>query len=343
MRANLHLIVQSSCSSMWRYLKHAFWLLALVCALAFFHASAQQNPKRLILKDGSYQVVTKWEVKGDRVRYYSAERYGWEELPNSLIDWPATEKYSQEHEKQRTVSAAEVAQEEEADRKVEEAESPTVVPGLRLPTGGGVFLLDEFHRQPQLVELVQSGGEVNKQRGKNILRAALNPLALSSKQTIELKGLHARIQAHQTQPAIYVNVDTSDTGSDSAKQAAQSKDTDLQPDRYRIVRLEEKKDSRIVGNLSIAVYGKVTQKENWVKTNSTPVGAWVKVTPAEPLPEGEYAVVEMLDKKQMNIYVWDFGVNPAAPANSTVWTPHQPAQSPTGTNESPVLNKRPPR
>ena len=328
---------------MWRYLKHAFWLWAAVCALALLHASAQQNPKRLILKDGSYQVVTKWEVKGDRVRYYSAERYDWEELPNSLIDWPATEKYNQEHEKQRTVSAAEIAQEEESDRKAEEAESPTVVPGLRLPTGGGVFLLDELHGQPQLVELVQSGGEVNRQRGKNILRAALNPLALSSKQTIELKGLHARIQAHQNQPAIYVNVDTSDTGSDSAQQTPQSKDTDLQPDRYRIVRLEEKKDSRIVGNLSIAVYGKVTQKENWVKTNSTPLGAWVKVTPAEPLSEGEYAVVEMLDKKQMNIYVWDFGVNPAAPANSTVWTPHQPAQSPTGTNESPVLNKRPPR
>src|SRR5215831_8129154 len=343
MRANLHLIVQSSCSSMWRSLKHAFWLLALVCALAFFHASAQQNPKRLILKDGSYQVVTKWEVKGDRVRYYSAERYGWEELPNSLIDWPATEKYSQEHEKQRTVSAAEVAQEEEADRKVEEAESPTVVPGLRLPTGGGVFLLDEFHRQPQLVELVQSGGEVNKQRGKNILRAALNPLALSSKQTIELKGQHARVQSHQTQPVIYVNVESSDNSAEQESAAKPAKDADLQPDRYRIVRLEEKKDSRIVGNLSIAVYGKVTQKENWVKTNSTPVGAWVKVTPAEPLPEGEYAVVEMLDKKQMNIYVWDFGVNPAAPANSTVWTPHQPAQSPTGTNESPVLNKRPPR
>src|SRR5215467_5435306 len=146
MRANLHLIVQSSCSSMWRYLKHAFWLLAAVCALAFFHASAQQNPKRLVLKDGTYQVVTKWEVKGDRVRYYSAERYMWEELPSSLVDWKATEKYEAE------VVAGEKAEERaqvEAEKKQEEAESPSVAEGIRLPEQGGVYLLDTFNGKPQ--------------------------------------------------------------------------------------------------------------------------------------------------------------------------------------------------
>lgn len=323
--------------------KCGFWLLAVAPLLSCFFAFAQQNPKRLVLKDGSYQSATKWEIQGDRVRFFSAERYGWEELPKDLVDWPATDKYNKEHETQRSITAADIAQQEEADRQAEEKETPTVAPGLRLPTGGGVFLLDKFRGQPQLAELVQSGGEVNKQRGKNILRAALNPLALSSKQTIELKDLHARIQAHEAQPEIYVNVNaSSDAGSDSSDNAA-NKDTDLQPDRYRIVRLDQKKDSRVVGNLSIAVYGKVSEKENWIKTNSTPVGDWVKVIPAEPLQPGEYALVEMLGKKQINLYVWDFGVNPNAPANSTVWTPNQPTLSPTGTNESPVLGKRPPQ
>ncbi len=98
----------------------------------------------------------------------------------------------------------------------------------------------------------------------------------------------------------------------------------------------------MVGSVKIAMTGRVSQEENVVKTVSRPIsGGWVKITPYETLMPGEYALVEMLGPKEMNLYVWDFGVDPSAPQNSSAWKPVQPTPTRTGTNESPVLNKRP--
>src|SRR5882724_12620141 len=176
----------------------AVLLVAAMVALTFVgfgtsYAAAQSLAKRLILKDGSYQLAAKYEIKGDRVHYYSPERGEWEEIPKNFIDWDATEKYEQGRlQGAPSPEAVQLDKELEAEQKAEEARSPHVAPGLRLPEEGGVFLLDTFQNQPQLDELQQSGGELNKNTKSNILRAAINPLA-SSKQTIELDGPRAKI------------------------------------------------------------------------------------------------------------------------------------------------------
>jgi hypothetical protein len=312
--------------------------LAACLCLTSLGASAQQLAKRLILKDGSYQLATKWEKKADRVRYLSAERNEWEEIPNTLVDWDATDKYEKDRAAGKPAPEAVVLDKElEAERQADEAKSPHVAPGLRLPDEGGLVLLDNYQNKPELVELQQSGGEVNKNMKGNILRAAINPIA-SAKQTIELPGLHAKIQAHATLPAIYVNVEQQDQGADASAQGPQQPQQPEQPwDRFRIVRLDSKQGKRIVGDIKIAVYGKVSQNQKLIPSTAEKLtGGWVKVTPSSALAPGEYAVAEMLGKEGMNLFVWDFGVNPSAPANAMSWKPE-----PSATPDKPkTLDKR---
>jgi len=294
------------------------------------HTFAQELSKRLILKDGSFQLVTKWEVHGDRVRYLSAERNEWEELPDSLVDWPATDKYAKDRAAGvPTPEAAELDKEMEAERQAEEAKNPQVAPGLRLPEDGGVFLLDSFQSQPQLVMMQQTSGELNRNRKGNILHAAINPIA-SSKQTIELEGLHATVQAHATLPSIYIRLDPEQaldaaSGPSPASQTTQPQQPqqpELPFDRFHIIRAQSKHDKRIVGDIKINPLGKTSQEQNLIITASQRLtGGWIKLTPSVALQPGEYAVVEILGKEGMNTYVWDFGVNPDAPANGFALKP----------------------
>jgi len=209
--------------------------------------------RRLILKDGSYQSVTKYEVHDDRVRYFSAERGEWEEIPNSLIDWDATDKFEQGRLQGKLApEAVELDEELEAEREAEQARSPQVAPGLRLPDEGGIFLLDTYQNQPQLSELQQSGGELDKSSKSNTLRAAINPLA-GVKQTIELPGAHAKVQSHTTVPSLYINIEAdhidANQGAPATVQGAAGEPPPLPPtERFRILRIEVKGGKRIARN-----------------------------------------------------------------------------------------------
>jgi hypothetical protein len=314
--------------------------LAVLCFLSALPAPAQNQARRLILKDGSYQSVTKYEVHGERVRYFSAERGEWEEVPNSLIDWDATEKFEQGRQQGKLApEAVELDKELESERKAEQARSPQVAPGLRLPDEGGIFLLDTYENQPQLSELQQSGGDLEKNTKTNILRAAINPLA-GVKQTIELPGAHAKIQSHTTVPSLYVNIDL-DQGAPAIAQPAPGEPVPLaSTDRFKIIRVDVKGGKRVAGALKIAVTGKMKTDERFVTTTATAMtGGWVKLTPADPLAAGEYAVAELLGKEGINLYVWDFGVNPSAPANASAWKP-DPTETQPKTDQPAELQKR---
>ena len=306
----------------------------LVIAL-LLPGAAQDTPRRLILKDGSYQLVTKYEVKGDRVRYYSTEREDWEELPNSLVDWPATEKF----EKDRTTPPPEAVElEKELDRV--EAPLPEVAPGLRIPEDTGVFLLDNFQGEAQLLEINQTEGDVNRNTKVNILKGTINPVS-GLKQTIELVGAHAAIQAHVDVPALYVKLEetpaqpSAKAGSPRSNDPPKPQPPEQPLDRFRILHVEVKGNKRIVGDVKRQVTGKMSHEQQVVKTTATNLnGGWLKLTPTQNLAPGEYALVEMAEQGAMNLYVWDFGVNPKAAQNPNPWKPDKKTPAPAEPNNT---------
>jgi hypothetical protein len=294
-----------------RHSPFAVRCLGLLLVLLILSSGSAQEPqskyKRLILKDGSYELISQCQIRGDRVRYFSSERNDWEELPTSLIDWPATEKYAAQSAHSASEQKGEALERAAAERREEEAHSPTVAPGIRLPSPDGAYMLDVYQNRQELNPLAQNGADLNRNTGRNILRAVINPIA-GPRQTIELKGLHARIQSHTQSPSIYFPIDPGDPGAGYDSRGAR--------DHLRIVGCRINKGNRVVVAIDIAIYGKVKQKADYIDIQVEPVSDyWVRVTPGAPLKPGEYALVEFDGKGAMNQYVWDFGVNPAASAN----------------------------
>lgn len=305
-----------------RALLSGFFCASVLLVLTIFSppSLAQNATRRLILKDGSYQIVTKYEIQGDRVHYFSAERNEWEDVPNSMIDWPATRQYEDDRATGKMSPEAERLEKEIQEQQQEdEAKAPHVAPGLRLPSEGGVFALDTYLSEPELIPLDQTGGDINRQTGHNVLRGVLNPVS-GSKHTVEIAGPSSKLQVHASLPTIYINIDASDDEDSSANAKAPA--AELPWDRFRIVRAHPKGDRRIVGEIKTTVLGKSSQEQDIVPAKAEQLGeGWIKLTPDAPLAPGEYAVAELLGKQGMNSYVWDFGVHSNAPANMSVIKP----------------------
>ena len=79
---------------------------------------------KLYLKEGGFHVVREFEIKPDRVRFYSTERADWEEMPLDLVDLKKTEA----EQKRRATSEAEQKKADTTEREAERAQrrSPEV-------------------------------------------------------------------------------------------------------------------------------------------------------------------------------------------------------------------------
>jgi hypothetical protein len=293
---------------------------------------------RLILKDGSYQVVMSYTVVGRNVQYVSAERGGDVELvPLDLVDLDATKKWELKHpvvDPDATVAMARPEPVLDPELAKEEAErasfSPEVAPDLRLAPEDAILALDSFRDMPELVPLTQTDGELNKQTGHSILRGMINPQS-SPHQLVVIKGEKAAVQFHVDQPAFYIKLDDAlpDGGSaltvdthGASRQANGSKPPDTD---YVVLRVDVRQDARVLASFNVQQLGTGKRQEDVFETDQTvlPGGHWMKIVPHETLLVGEYALVEVLDAKSLNLGVWDFGIHPTAPENRDVLKPEK--------------------
>ncbi|MFZ0337948.1 MAG: hypothetical protein WAL45_07945 [Terracidiphilus sp.] len=282
---------------------------------------------RLILKDGSYQMVRDYQIVGDRVRYLSQERGDWEELPADLVDWDATRKWESEHagpgeeDASPAMKEAESLDNEESqERNEQSARMPQVAEGLELPDQDGAFILDTFQGTPELVELVSSDLSMNSKSRKGI--EVLNPLA-TQRASLELQGAHARVHLHVNDPVIYMSLGVEDetepvlthpiTVNTGGAKAVNGKHGAHSPQSgFVIVRVDERQAVRIVGTIKVGPSGNVTQDEDTIptKVELMPGKHWLRVTPQQKLTIGEYALVEIVSPSDINESVWDFRVDP---------------------------------
>ncbi len=255
--------------------------MRVLLAALLMAACAWAANLRLYLKDGTYQLASEYQVLQDRVRYYSTERGEWEEIPLELVDLKRTEAEIKQRQEAERSEAKELAVEEKAER---EAANEVA----RVPMEFGAYWVDGNLVKP--MKPAESKVVSNKRR--TVLKV-LSPIpVVTGKATVELDGAAAQLRVSQERPEFYIRLSNEE--------------------RFGIVKLTPKKDSRVVENLTIIPVSKeVVEEPQLVETFRQQLSEGLyKIWPQKPLEPGEYAVVEYTEGK-VNMQVWDFGYTPA--------------------------------
>jgi hypothetical protein len=249
-------------------------LVLLVLALAAWSANV-----KLYLTDGTYQLVREYQVQSDRVRYYSVERSDWEEIPLEMVDLKKT---------QAEVADRKAAQDKEEKVVLEEAAAEREVKTEKnhIPQDPGVYWLDGKQTQ------VMKPGEVavHSDKGRAILQKLTPMPMLTGKATLEMTGAHSTTIFTDPQQEFFIQLS--------------------EPEGFGIVKLTPKGAIRIVENLT---YHPIDKSEVYEERSSVDIlhrqlaDDLYKIWARDPLPPGEYAVVEYTEGK-VNIQCFDFAI-----------------------------------
>jgi len=293
----------------------AFAQMLLVQAQEPSGVAAPLRGRKLMMKDGTFQLARSWERKGDRVRFYSIERSAWEEIPADFVDFEATKLAEAEAaraieettEKLKNVQQTQLAQEVDVDASIE------IAPGMFLPEEDGLFILQCQPEDPQnprpvtarctVLSLSQIATEAKVDK-KQLLKKILTPIPIiPGKQRISAAGKAAEVRLNTTTPEFYVRT------------------ADQREPEMELIRATIKGDRRELNVVSTNIAGEQRNEYKGVNVQRWQVARGVfRITLGETLAPGEYALAEFLPGEGVHLYVWDFGVDagtaprPAAPS-----------------------------
>ena len=261
--------------------------------------------KKLIMKDGTFQIVREYSVQGDRVRYYSLERSEWEEIPASLVDWDATKKDEAAQEKKAREEAEKNRQrvlQEETEGVANVDASIEVHPGLILPDGVGMFAL----ANRQFVALKQDQAVSKTDVGREVERTLSGVPTIPTRHRIELPGKRSALRFSTGDLEFFMRT------------------ADQREPRMMLVRAHDRVDARLIETESSSVVEDATDKGDDVSTLLWELAPGVyRFTIDQDLPPGEYAFVEKTTDG-VDLEVWDFGVDAPKPDAHAAAAPDAP-------------------
>jgi len=246
--------------------------------------------KKLILKDGSVQLVREYQVMDDRVRFYNTERSQWEEMPAALVDWDATRQSEAEQKKNDATLLSNVHKQEQARRimPLDVDASLEAAPGVFIPPGEGLFVYDG----KSVLRLTQAQAD-NKLDKAKVVEQVLVPIPIvPSRRNLSIPRPHAEVRVHNEQPEFYMRT------------------ADGREPNMLLIRTKVRGDSRLIENVDTYLQVITKMKRNEVIAQRWQIANGVyRFTLGESLEPGEYVFTEIVKAEGTNLYVWDFGVD----------------------------------
>jgi hypothetical protein len=288
------------------------WLAPLILILAAVPSSAAQNtsspaatppqkaqsstgvptPSRgikLMLKDGSFELVREYHVEGDRVRYYDLDSSQWEQMPAALVDWDATKKAAAEDVQRESEILAKVHKQEQERRSdpLDIDASLEAAPGVFLPSGIGLWAFDG--RAFQTLAQAEIDSKLSK---GHVLEQVIVPVPIvPTRHNISIKGERAAMRIPTSQPEFYMRT------------------ADGRTPQLKLIRAKVHNGNRDIEHVDEMF------NEQWESGNTVPMQRWeiakgvFRFTLGEALSPGEYVLAEVLQEQGMSFYVWDFGLD----------------------------------